>query len=44
MTKKRNPLPPAIDVYLDWAVTAWESVSVEIIVNSFKAWQVFQDF
>jgi hypothetical protein len=37
-TKDGNPRPPAIEVYLDWVVTAWNSISTDVIVDSFKSW------
>lgn len=36
VTKGGNPKGPAIDVYLNWVMIAWESLSSESIATSFK--------
>jgi hypothetical protein len=35
-TANGNPRAPSMDVYLDWIVQAWESISKEAIIKSFR--------
>ena len=36
-TRGGNPRPPPMDVYLQWVVDAWASISNDLIKDSFKA-------
>ena len=35
-TANNNPRAPAAEVYLNWIYEAWQSISKELIANSFK--------
>lgn len=37
LTRGGNPRPPPMDVYLQWVVDAWESLSADLIRSSFKS-------
>jgi hypothetical protein len=36
MTKGGNPAPPSMEIYLQWIVNAWQSLSKDLIIKSFK--------
>ncbi|KAH7723329.1 Protein W02H5.4 [Aphelenchoides avenae] len=36
-SSKNNPKPPQPETYLEWVLDAWDAVSEDVIIRSFKA-------